>query len=228
MPQTNCSLCISLWNSDLPPAYCHSVRAGAGSRPSGPGPTQFNTTLLHLAERQKEDSLSTESSAQSCEMIGTVNAVTLLWWSQRCRGMERRRGEGVCVHVPPSTTTSLLPLFLLIFFFPPSSLAFLRSLVKDSSLCKFNQTAWIKTIIQFVYKASFIRCQAGAPLTIRGSLTPDLCRGHVTHLLHCSTRVFQAIIRRQGAKDAWWESYYSNQRNTETECKTTWPYQQTG
>lgn len=58
-----------------------------------------------------------------------------------------------------------------------------------------------------------------APLTICGALTPDLGWGHMMHPLRRSTRVFQAIIRRQGAKDAWWESYYSNWSRPETECK---------
>lgn len=35
MQQTNC-LCLSLWNSDLSPGYCHSLGARAGSQPRGP------------------------------------------------------------------------------------------------------------------------------------------------------------------------------------------------
>lgn len=146
-------------------------------------------------------------------MFGTVNVVTVQW-SQRCCGTGRLR-EKVCVHATSCPPTAVIP-------------SPLCSLVKDSSLCKFNQTAWIKAITQFVYKASFILCQASAPLTICGLLTSDWCRGHMMHLLRSSTRVFQAITRRQGAKDAWWESYYSNLSNTEPECKTTWPYQYTG
>lgn len=146
-------------------------------------------------------------------MIRIVNAVTVLQRSQRCRGTEWWREEDVCprpiVHSHSSSSPPHLPSLSLL----PS-----RSLVKDSSPGKLNQTAWIKAIIQFVYKASFILCQASAPLTVGGSLTPDLCWGLMMHLLHCSTRVFQAIIRRQGAKDAWWESYYSNLCITVTEC----------
>lgn len=72
-------------------------------------------------------------------------------------------------------------------------------------VCKSNQTARIKAITQFVYKASFIRCQGGArwPLTF----------AEVTWCIYYAD--FQAIIRRQGAKDAWWESYYSNVSNIE-------------
>lgn len=159
-------------------------------------------------------------------MLGIVNVVTHLQWSQRCRGIEWLR-QKVCVHVLHLSSAASPPPLILSFLLTVSpSLPF--SLVKDSSPCKLNQAAWIKAIIQFVYKASFILCQPDAPLTIGGLLTPDLCGGHMMHLLHCSTRVFQAIIRRQGAKDAWWESYYSNLRNTVAECKTTWPYQQTG
>lgn len=158
---------------------CHSVSARAKSQPRAPTQTQFDTTLIHLDERQKEDSPSTESSAQSCEMIGTVNAVTFLQWSQRHCGMERWR-EKVSVHV--------------LFSFPSCLLSFLqsppRSLVEDPSSGKLNQTAWIKEIIQFVYKASFILCHAGALLTIGASTTLDLCGGHMMHLLHFSTRVF--------------------------------------
>ncbi len=152
------------------------------------------------------------------QLLSFSGAKDFAWWREK-----------VCVHVPSSTASPPPPPPPLL---PSSLLAviplLLRSLVKDSSLCKFNQTAWIKAITQFVYKASFILCQASAPLTIHRSLTPDLCWGHMMHLLHCSTRVFQAIIRRQGAKDAWWESYYSNPCKTVTECKSTWPYQQTG
>lgn len=166
----------------------------------------------------------TESSTQSCEMTRIVNLVTLVQWSHRRRGNGVMEGEGVCVHVLSSTASHSLFLSFLLAFVP----SLLCSLVKDSFLVKLNQTAWIKAIIQFGYEASFILCQASAPLTIRGSLTHDLCRGHVMHSLHCSTRDFQAIIRRQGAKDAWWEFYYSNLCNTVTECKSTWPYQQTG
>lgn len=148
-----------------------------------PGPNQFNTTLLHLAERQKEDLLSTESSAQSCDMIGIVNVVTLQQWSQRLRGMDWWR-EKVCGHVPSSTAPPPpLLLFLLLSFLLAVIPSLLCSLVKDSSLCKFDQTAWIKAIIQFVYMASFILCQASAPLTIRGLLTPDLCWGHIYNIV---------------------------------------------
>lgn len=103
-----------------------------------------------------------------------------------------KEGQGVC----PYCTGHLLP--------PPSSLASWAPLWM-SPLCKFNQTAWIKAITQFVYKASFIHCQAGArwPPTF-AEVTWCICYA-----------AFQAIIRRQGAKDAWWESYYSNVSNIE-------------
>lgn len=131
-------------------------------------------------------------------------------------------GESVRVHAAHLSSTAspstLLRSFSLSAFFSP---------VKDSSPCKFNQAAWIKAIIQFVYKTSFILCQTATPLTIGGLLTPDLCWGHMMHLLQCSTRVFQAVIRRQEAKHARWESCYSNLRNAVTECKAAWPYQQT-
>lgn len=53
-------------------------------------------------------------------------------------------------------STSRRPPPLLLSFLLAAVPSLLCSLVKDFSFCKFNQTAWIKAITQFVYKASFI------------------------------------------------------------------------
>ncbi len=137
-------------------------------------------------------------------LLSFCGAKDVAWWND---------GGRRCV------STSCRPPSLLLSFLLAVIPSLLCSLVKDSSLHKFNQTAWIKAITQFVYKASFILCQANAPFTMCDSLTPDLCWGHMMHLLCCSTRVYQTIIRRQGAKEAWWESHYSNLCNTVTDAK---------
>ena len=77
-----------------------------------------------------------ESSTQSCEMIRTVNVVTLPQWSQRHRGMEGWR-EKMCVHVSSSTTSHPFLLSFLLAVIP----SLLCSLLKDSSPGKLNQSA---------------------------------------------------------------------------------------
>ena len=164
--------------------------------PGPSGSAQLNLTQPYcIYLRQKEHSPSSEDSAQSCEMIRTLNVVTLLQRSQRRCGMQRWR-EKMCVHVRRPVSQ---PLSSSSSFLPPRCHSFPRPLPREGlfSRGKLNQTAWIKAIIQFVYKASFILCQASAPLTVGGLLTSDLCWGLMMHLLQCSTRVFQPIIRRQ-------------------------------
>lgn len=153
-----------------------------------PGPTQLNTALLHLAERQKERLAVYRKHRRSLvrwskllmRLLSFSETKNVAGWSdggRRCVSTSRRP--------PPLLLSSLLAVI-------PSLLC---SLVKDSSLRKFNQTAWIKAITQFVYKASFILCQASAPLTICGLLTPDLCWGHMMHLLRSSTRGYYQATR---------------------------------
>lgn len=120
-----------------------------------------------------------------------VNAVTVQW-SQRCCRITQEKDK-VCAHAAPEN------------FCPPHPFSSLPSCAPlwRTPVCKFNQTPRIKAITQFVYKASFIRCQDGArwPPTF----------AEVTWCIYYAA--FRAIIRRQGAKDAWWESYYSNASN---------------
>lgn len=202
------------------PANCQSVRSGTARRPSGLARLNL-TTILHLPERRMEDPACTKSRARSCEMIGIVNVVILLQWSH---GMEGQC-DGVIVsdHAPSSTASPPLLSFLLAV--TPSLLC---SLVKDSSPSKLNQTAWIKAITQFVYKASFILCQAA--LLWQSAAGWPLTLAEVTWCIYYIVQweSFRLLSGDKGLKMHDGNSIiqicatlYQN-----TKC-STWPYQQT-
>lgn len=182
----------SFWNPDLPPPCSSSLGSHKDKERGREDPTNsIWRDLIAFCGKIKWRLAVRRKLQQSCETMCGVNAVTVQR-SQRCCRITQEKDK-VCAHAAPEN------------FCPPPPPSSLLSCVPlwRTPVCKFNQTPWIKAITQFVYKASFIRCQDGArwPPTF----------AEVTRCIYYAA--FRAVIRRQGAKDAWWESYYSNVSN---------------